>query len=232
MPPYFWFGFLFLLLVIGAVIGVCIWSHRHQKHSPNNNLLGTNDDVQTGDLVALVVVTGDSTGSYATGFVPILSTTLTTPSDINRLYCTVSAFTSMATIDVNSPVTTGASSEMGGIDVQVLVDGLDALPGPITFNSVTHVVGAAMTPPDLLAFADDRGQSNSFTFVLRDILPGTHNVVVEARATAAATAAPATVASMIALVGDRSLVVTPGYVQRSCSYPDSSSSSSSSNLLL
>jgi hypothetical protein len=221
MPDYAWYGLLILLIAIGAVVGVCVWSSRHScsKAEGRGAVLLAADDVQTGDLVELVLVTGSTGAASETGFVSVLAASISTPAWSNRLYCNVSASTSMAVVDASGGLPTGLSSEFATIDFQVLVDGAPAVPGTITFNSVAHVVGTELAAAEALALADGRSSANAFQFVARDLPPGAHSVSVLARAVAAATGINAAAAGVTAVIGSRSLVLLPASTE-----PGSSSS--------
>jgi hypothetical protein len=229
-----WIGLIIILIAIGVAIGVIVWSQNKKKHHSSSSSSSASsfkgafsaDDVQTGDITELTVVTGSTGASNDSGFLTVLSATVKTDCWTNRLYSNVSAFTSIGTVDGTALLGgTSVSSEVASIDVRVLVDGVEALPGTITFDAVTHVVGSTLDDDQFLLLVETRGSANSFDFVTRDVLPGTHTIEVQARAIASAEAAPALVSSALALIGDRSLVVQPGRVH----VPSSSSSSSSSS---
>lgn len=232
MHTYLWIGLLVILIAIGVAVGVIVWSSYHKKSGGGGGkakkatIQYTADDVQTGDIVELTVVTGDTGASNDSGFLTILSTTVTTDCNTNRLYSNVSAFTSIGTVDETlASGGTSISTEIASIDVQVLVDGALALPGPITFDAVTHMLTAEnLTLDEFFQLLETRGAAHSYDFITRDVLPGSHTIEVQGRAVASATAAPALLASVTALIGDRSLVVQPGLVQT----PSTASSSSSS----
>lgn len=233
-----WIGIAIILIIVAVAIGLIIWSQsKKKKHhsggsgsksgSSSSAFQGTfsADDVQTGDITELTVVTGTTGGISDSGFLTVLSTTVKTDAWTNRLYSNVSAFTSIGTVDESATSGgTSLSSEIASVDVRVLVDGVEALPGTITFDSVTHIVGTALSEEEFLLFVETRGAAHSFDFVTRDVLPGTHTIEVQARAVASAIADPALVASALAVIGDRTLVVQAGRVF----IPSPASSSSSS----
>jgi hypothetical protein len=224
-------GWLLMLLFIAAVIAavaVIIWSFYHQhavKEKKNRTWVSLSaDDVQTGDLVELSVVTGLTGGVSDSGYLTVLSTTITTNSWMNRLYSTVSAFTSIGTLDLHGTLgSTQLSTEIASIDVQVLIDGVLAQPGTVTFDSVTHVLGSELSEEEALLLIESRGATHSFGFITRDIGPGLHHITVQARAVASAVAAPALIASCTAVIGDRSLIVQTGRVSRNVCSSSSSS---------
>ena len=243
MSRYLWVGLFIILVVVAVAIGVIVWSSYHKKHNGGGGGGGggggkrvwvpySGDDVTTGDIVELTVVTGDTGASNDSGFLTILSTTLTTDCNTNRLYSNVSAFTSIGTLD--SSETSGVQSvttELASIDVQVLVDGVTALPGPITFDALAHVLTVDLDEGEFIAALETRGAAHSYDFVTRDVTPGSHTVEVQARAVATASAAPGLLASVAALIGDRTLVIQPGHVKTSTPpCPTASSFSSSSSI--
>jgi len=219
---YVWIGVLVLLIAIAVVIGVCVWNSKKKKGGSKNSVrvAHTADDVQTGDITELTVVTGSTGATNETGFNTIMSATIHTDSWTNRLYSNVSAFTSIGTVDAsNLAGGTSTTFELASIDVRVLVDGEEALPGTITFNSTVHIVDTVLSEEEMLFLLETRGESNSFDFVTRDVLPGSHTVEVQARAITAADAITALGASVVAIIGDRSLVVQPGRAHVPCPPP-------------
>ena len=187
MATYVWIGVgIFLVVVIVALVVIILTVQRGggKKNRPGA-VVYANDDVQTGTITSLAFVGGSTGGVQDSGWVPILSTSIVTDSWANRLYCNVSAFTSMATVDVTDTLG-GASltTEFGFIDVRVLVDGVAAAPGDVTFDQVAHVVATELDETELLALIEDRASANSFEFIVRGVTCGCHNIQVLARAVA------------------------------------------------
>jgi hypothetical protein len=144
--------------------------------------------------------------------VPILSASLKTESYTDRLYCNVSAYTSMITTDETNAIGSAAiASAMASISVQVLVDGVVAWPGPETFNSVLNVLDAQLSSGESLEVMESRATCNSFEFVA-PVTPGTHTVQVTASLAASATGVAAGLVAVQAGIFDRTLVVRPGRV--------------------
>lgn len=234
---WYWVGLLILVVAIAIAVAVIAWSSNHKKIRFKPGLASlTADDVQTGEIQELAVVTGLTGAASDSGFLTVLSTTIRTEACTNRLYSNVSAFTSMATLDAS--VAAGGSSittEVGSVEVRVLVDGVLALPGSVQFDTVVHVFSSTLGEEEFYVMVEQQGEANSFDFVTRDVLPGSHTVEVQARALAVAASIGASASEVVAIIGDRTLVVQPGRVATACNPcptiapPTSPSSSSSSS---
>jgi len=231
---FYWVGLLILVVAIAVAVAVIVWSSNHKKVRTKRGAVAfTADDVQTGEIQELAVVTGTTGAASDSGFLTVLSTTINTDSTTNRLYSNVSAFTSMATVDAsNSAGGTSLTTEIGVIEVRVLVDGVEALPGVVPFDTVTHIFSSTLGEDEFYVMIEQQGEAHSFDFVTRDIVAGSHTIQVQARAVAVAASSNAEQAETVAIIGDRTLVVQQGRVASStctpCAPCESSSSSSSS----
>ena len=126
MQAYLWIGILILVIAIGIVVGAIVWTKKHSSSTTNPGF--TASDVRTGDIMELTVVTGATGATNDSGYLTILSTTIKTDCWTNQLYSTVSAFTSIGTIDETLlDGGTSESTEIASVDVKVLVDGVEAL---------------------------------------------------------------------------------------------------------
>ncbi len=109
-----------------------------------------------------------------------------------------------------TPGVVASTFGVAAIDVQVLVDGLIAQPGIVTFDGMLRVIQEGLDPltesVDVLALTE----ANAFTFVYPGITSGTHTVEVQARLSALVAPTDAVAESMTAAISNRSLVVTQG----------------------
>jgi hypothetical protein len=213
---------LFFLVMIAIIVlaAVLVWltvqngsSGRKGKSSGSFGLL-TADDFDTGLVSLTATATGTSSALDSTGFITILSTNLCTARCQNRLYADVSLETAITAL---SDIPTGAESAVvattigvAAIDVQVLVDGIVAQPGIVTFDGLLRIISQGLEPLtealDVLSLAE----ANAFTFVYQGIKHGQHTVEVQARLTAIATPLGAIAETVTASISNRSLVVTQG----------------------
>jgi hypothetical protein len=135
----------------------------------------------------LFIVTGPG-GTFTTPFSTILSTSIKPPQGSKDLLITVSAATTLLTVDTRSLSTGGAASiDDVGIDVQVLVDGAPVIVG--TVPSATFVrwddqfrfINAVFTTTTFTADDLELFGVRSFTFTQPNVGPGDHLVEVQAR---------------------------------------------------
>jgi hypothetical protein len=216
---------MFVFLIIGAIAVLFIGIRQGWLLGPESLSLAqqTADDIQTGAITVTTAITGTTGMTQTSGLVPILSTTITTEECVDRLYCNVSAFTSMVTTDeTNALGTESITSNLASVLVQVLVDGVLALPGAETFNGVLHVVDAQLGARESLDLLDDRAICNSFEFIA-PVTSGSHTIQVMAEVSATSSGTAAGLASVTAGIFDRTLVVRQGRVSSSCNTAVSSS---------
>ena len=202
------------------------------------------DEVLDAEVTVTLPVLLSATGaSDDTGFQTILQSQLRTVKGENQLASTVSAVTDMVVISLLAETggftgATGTSStslDFARIDLRVLVDGVVADPGVIVFDDETRILSlsnqsliAGAMPIALFDLFDLSG-ARAFTFLSSGITPGTHTVLVQARAQASALIENPLVAGAAAAVGQRTLLVIPSHDASIVQSASSSSSSSSSS---
>jgi hypothetical protein len=160
----------------------------------------------------------------------ILSNTLKTPNQ-KDLFIGVSLevglLTQTAAKSKNAVADT--SSAGAGVEVQVLVDGVPALPGTVTFGRRTQTLTAlfqglidgclAIDPltggiiidpdcvlPEELELVLETMNANAFNFIVQDLTSGVHTIAVQARINLGATAQAGS-ASARGLIGHGSMTV-------------------------
>jgi hypothetical protein len=177
-----------------------------------------------------LVVGTNSSGDAVGPWVNVLNNNLKTPNQ-KDLFIGVSLEVGLLTDTLvrSKNGVTDTSSASAGVEVQVLIDGVPALPGKVVFGRRTQTLSATFqglidgcltlntntgsividtncVTPESLGLVLDTMNANSFNFVVADLVAGVHVIQAQARLNLGASAQAGS-ARARALIGNGSLTV-------------------------
>jgi hypothetical protein len=212
-----WWEWVLLLLVLAAIavaIAVPIVFNNNSSRRRNCPCKPTWAQAsQNGTLVLSAAATGPTgAATTETGFLNVLSTTITTCRDSNAIVATVSAQSAIGTIDaqLNADDISNqqVSVEVAQIAMQVVVDGVVLAPA-IVFDGLAHILDNTVDPGHMRAYLELQASSNSYQWVATGLAPGAHTVTVQAQLQASVVADLALFAQSTASLSNAIVTVQP-----------------------